>query len=100
MSNIQGIRLSLDEIYDYFDSYNIELKNLPLECEGVEAFISLNGIQVVMSRSYKKDNYSKNRTKSTSFCISYSELLNAYCFVNFLDEKLNSELTKLREELK
>lgn len=90
----------MDEIYDYFDDYNLELKNFVFESEGVEAFITVDGIQVVMGRSYKKDNYSKTKTKSRSFCIPYSDLLNAFCFVNFLDEKLHSELTKLREELK
>lgn len=97
----QGIRISLEEIYDYFVDYNvIELKNFAFEYEGVEAFISLDGIHVSMSRSYKKDNYSKAKTKSVSFCVAYSDLLKADCFVTFLDEKLNSALTKLREEVK
>lgn len=100
MSNIKGIRLSLDEVYDYFDDYNIELKKFPREHESIEAFISLHGIQVVIIRSYKKDNYSKTKTKSRSFCIAYGDLLNADCFVTFLDEKLDSELTKLRDEVK
>lgn len=98
MSNIE---ISLGEINEYFEDYDIyELRGRPNSCESVKAYLYASGICVVMERSYKKDEYTKAKSKSISICIPYEDLLNADCFVTFLDEKLNSVLTNLRDEVK
>lgn len=98
---MSNTKLSLEEISEYFNHYDVsELKNLPDDSESVGAYITINGIMVYMSRSFKKDEYTKIKTKAVAFCIPCEDLLNADCFVTFLDEKLNSVLTKLREEVK
>jgi len=101
MTNITGVRIALNEVYGYFDDYNLkELKNSDFEYESMEAYITLDGIQVAMHRLYKKNEYVKAISKSITFCISYSDLLNSDCYVSFLDEKMNYHLTKLRNEVK
>jgi hypothetical protein len=101
MVNIIGVRVSLDEVYEYFDDYILkELKNLYLENESIEVYMALDGIQVVIHRFYKKDEHTKAKSKSILFCISYVDLLSSDCYVSFLDEKMNLHLTKLREEVK
>jgi hypothetical protein len=98
---MSNTKLSVEEISEYFNHYDVsELKNLPHDSESVKAYMTINGIMVFMSRSFKKDEYTKLKTKTISFCIPYEDLLNAFCFVNFLDEKLYSVLTKLRDEVK
>lgn len=98
---MSNTKLSVEDINEYFEDYNChELYDLPDSSESVAAYITINGIMVFMSRSFKKDEYTKLKTKVISFCILYEDLLNADCFVTFLDEKLNSVLTKLRDEVK
>ena len=101
MSNIKGVRISIDEIYEYFDDYNIQaLDNLDNSTEFVNAYIAIDGIQVTIHRSYKKDEYTKTKSKTISFCFTYSQLLDSNCYITFLEEKLNYYLTKLRDEVK
>jgi len=101
MGNIIGVRVSLNEVYEYFDDYSLkELKNSDFEREFIKPYIALDGIQVEIYRFYKKDEHTKAKSKSILFCISYVDLLNSDCYVSFFDEKMNLHLTKLREEVK
>lgn len=102
----QGMRISLEEIYDYFVDYNLDMRTQyldlhgKLEIEAVDPFISVTGIQVSISRTFKENSHTKVITKCMLISIPYDDLVCSDCFVTFLDEKMNSALTKLRNEVK